>query len=131
MRNSNVLKAVLFLSGLLLILVGVEMLFDPDNMLGKHGININGNISLLNELKGHGGVLLGCGILILLGAFFNKLSYTSILVSVVVYLSFAIGRVIGILVDGFPSEGLIIALALEFIFGLLGLFCFFKYREKH
>jgi hypothetical protein len=69
--------------------------------------------------------------LIVLGAFIKKLSYTSTIVSTVIYVFFFIARVISILVDGLPSDGLIFATYLELFFGLLGVFVLIKYRIKN
>lgn len=130
MENSKVLKVVLFLSGLLLIVVGTASLFAPVAFKAGAGIDLEGNVNLLNEVRGYGGILLGCGILILLGAFIPNLSYTSNIVSIVVYLFFGAGRVVSILLDGMPADALIKATAAEIIFGLLGVFAFLKYRKK-
>lgn len=130
MGNSKILKVILFLSGLLLILVGQGILMNPASFLAKHDIDLGGNISLISELKSHGGVFLGLGILILLGAFIKRLSFTSTIVSTVIYVFFFIARVLSILVDGTPAEGLVIATYIEIFFALLGIFALIKYLPK-
>lgn len=77
MENSKILKIILILSGLILILVGEGNLMNPATFLARHEIVLGENISLISELKGHGGVFLGLGILIVLGAFIKRLSFTS------------------------------------------------------
>jgi len=130
MKNSKVLKTILFLSGLLLIAVGTAILLTPVAFTARNGIDLGGNISLLNDIRGNGGVLLGSGVLIMLGAFIHKLSFTSIMVSIVVYLSFGMARVLSIILDGMPADGLVKATSVEIIFGLVCVFAFLKYREK-
>ncbi len=91
---------------------------------------MSNDVGLLNEARATGGVVVGFGLLILLGAFNQKLSYTSTIAAIVLYLGFGVARVIGFVLDGNPGETLIQGIIGEFIFGLLGVFAFFKYREN-
>jgi hypothetical protein len=131
MENSKILKMILILSGLILILVGEGTLMNPATFLARHEIVLGENISLISELKSHGGVFLGLGILILSGAFINRLSFTSTIVSTVVYVSFVIARVISMIVDGTPADGLIGATYIELFLGLASIFALLKYRTKN
>ena len=131
MKSSKILKTILFFSGLLLMGVGTAILLTPVAFSARNGIVLDGNISLLNDIRGNAGVLLSTGVLILLGAFIHKLSFTSIIVSFVVFLSFGLSRVLSIILDGMPADGLIKATVVEIIFGLVGLFAFLKFREKN
>jgi len=130
MKNSTVLKGILILLGLLLTLLGSWRLFNPIAFFENSGLILENNAGLLNEAIATGGVVVGFGLLILLGAFSQKLTYTSAIVSIVVFLGFGIARLIGIAMDGNPGEGLIQGIMFEFVFGLLGVFAFCKYREK-
>ena len=130
MKHSKILKTILFISGLLLITVGTATLLSPVAFTARNEIDIVGNISLLNEIRGNGGVLLLNGVLILLGAFIHRLSFTSTVVSFVLYLSYGSARVLSLLLDGMPADGLIKATVIEIVFGLVSLFAFLKYRDK-
>jgi len=129
MKNSKVLKGILILLGLLLTILGLWRLFDPIAFFENSGIILDNNAGLLNEARATGGVVVGFGILILLGAFIQKLSYTSTIAAIVLFLGFGIARLIGFAIDGNPEEALIQGAIMEFVFGLLGVFAFFKYRE--
>ena len=73
--------------------------------------------------------MVGFGIVVLLGAFIQRLSYTSTIAAIVVFLGFGIARVIGLGLDGNPGVGVIQGIIVEFVLGLLSVFALFKYRE--
>lgn len=130
MKNSKVLKGILILLGLVLTILGLWRLIDPIAFFENSGLVLNNDVGLLNEARATGGVVVGFGVLILLGAFIQKLSYTSTIVSIVIFLAFGIARLIGFAMDGNPGEALIQGIIFEFVFGLLGVFSLFKYHEK-
>ena len=130
MKNSKVLKAILILLGLLLTVLGLWRLLAPISFFENSGLILINDAGLLNEARGTGGCVAGFGLLIFLGAFIQKLSYTSTIAAIVLFLSFGIARLIGIALDGNPGEELIQGMIMEFVFGLLGVFAFFKYREN-
>ena len=129
MKKSKILKGILLILGLVLILLGSWRLFDPIGFFENSGILLSNDVGLLSEARATGGAVVGFGILVLAGAFIQKHSYTSTLVSIVLFLSFGIARLIGWGLDGNPGEKLIQGIIFEFAFGLLGVFALFKYRE--
>jgi len=130
MKNSKVLKAILFVSGLLLLAIGMATLLTPVEFSARNGIDLHGDISLLNDVRSAGAFLAGSGFVILLGAFIDKLAYTSTIVSIVAYLSYASGRIMSLVIDGMPAEGLVKATVVEIVIGLVGIFAFIKYQEN-
>lgn len=130
MKNSSVLKTVLVISGLILTGIGGAILFVPVAFFATNGIDLGENISLFNEIRSPGGVLLASGMVIMLGAFIAKLTFTSTMLSIVIYLSYGISRILSIAIDGMPAEGLLIATVIEIIIGLVGVFALLKYREN-
>jgi uncharacterized protein with PQ loop repeat len=66
----------------------------------------------------------------MLGAFVAKLTFTSAVISIVMYLSYGISRILSIAVDGMPAEGLVLATVVEIIIGLVGVFALLRYRER-
>jgi len=130
MKNSKVLKGILILLGFNFIILGSWRLFDPIGFFEFFGMILNNDTGLLNEARGTGGVILGFGLLILLGAFNQKLSYTSTVTALVVYLGFGVARAISFILDGNPGETLVLEIIEEFVFGLVAVFALFKYREK-
>ena len=130
MKNSKILKGILILLGLLLIILGSWRLFDPIGFFGNSGLILSNEAGLLSEARGTGGVLVGFGLVILLGALYQRLSYTSTIAAIVVFFGFGIARVIGFALDGNPGEAVIQGIIIEFVLGLLAVFALFKYREK-
>ena len=130
MKNSIVVKTVLILSGLIASGIGGTIVFHPVAFYATYGIELAGNISLFNEIRAPGGALLASGILIMLGAFVDKLTFTSVVVSTLLYLSYGLSRIVSMTIDGMPAEGLVQAAALEIVIGLVCVFVFGKYREN-
>lgn len=126
MKNSTTLKVILIISGLIATGIGGAILFVPTAFYATNGIELDGNISLLNEIRAPGGALLASGILIMLGAFVAKLTFTSLVVSTLLYLSYGISRIASIAMDGIPVEGLVQAAALEMAIGLVCVFTLIK-----
>jgi len=130
MKNSKVLKGILILLGLNLTVLGSWRLIDPIAFFEFSGMILSNDVGLLNEARATGGAVVGFGLLILLGAFNQKLSYTSTIAAIVLYLGFGVARVIGFVLDGNPGEMIVQGIIGEFVFGLVAVFAFYKYREK-
>jgi len=131
MKNSKILKAILFLSGLLAAIIGSAILFSPVAFYASNNIYPADNISLLNEIRASGGALLATGILILSGAFVTRLTFTSTILASLLYISYGLSRMISFGIDGMPSAGLVDAAILEILIGGTCIYAFAKYRLKH
>jgi len=129
MKHSKVLKSILLLSGLIAAGIGGAILFLPESFHALNGIDLGGQVSLLSEVRAPGGALLVCGLLIISGAFFAGLTFTSALLSALLYLSYGVARIVSMSVDGIPATGLVQATMLELTIGLVCLFALLKYRE--
>jgi len=130
MQNSKVLMTILLVSGLIAAGVGGAILFVPATFYALSGIELGGNISLLNEVRAPGGALLACGVLIVLGAFVSRLTFTSAVLSTLLFLSYGLARVLSMAVDGMPDIGLVQATGLELVIGLACVFALRRYREN-
>jgi hypothetical protein len=119
MKNSKVLKTVLFFSGLIATGIGGAILLIPTAFYATYGINLGGDISMLNEIRTPGGSLLAAGILIISGAFVASLTFTSAVIAALIYLSYGVSRILSIGIDGMPSEGLVQATAFEIVIGVV------------
>ncbi len=129
MKKSRALNVILLLSGILLVGIGFATTFMPIEFSARNEIDLGGNIGLLNDTRAAGAGLLGAGIIIMLGAFIRKLAFTSLVVSILIYLSYAFGRIVGIVADGMPVDGLVKATAVEVVLGLVGVFALIKFKE--
>ena len=131
MTNSKFLKIILVISGLIGIIVGAGILLFPVQFNSMSNIDLGGQVNLLNEVRASGGSLLVIGVLIFLGAFISKLTYTSTVVSVLMYLAYGFSRILSIILDGMPVQDLVIVCVFEIIIGLINVYALFKYRLKN
>jgi len=130
MKSSKVLKVILFISGLIAVGVGATILIMPVTFYASSGINLNGDVSLLNEVRASGGALLACGLVITLGAFIAKLTFTSIVLSTLLYLSYGLSRMMSMIIDGMPVDALIQAVILELVIGFVCVVALIGFRVK-
>jgi len=130
MKNSKILKTILIISGLIASGIGAAILFAPVEFYATYGIVLGDNFSLLNEIRASGGALFASGVLITSGAFVDKLAFTAVVVSTLLYLSYGLSRVLSIMVDGMPADELVQATVIEIVTGLTCVFALVKYRKK-
>jgi hypothetical protein len=126
MQQSNFQTVVLCLSGVVAIAIGSLVLLSPADFYATNHITIGDDVNLLSEIRAPAGALFSFGILILLGAFISQLTFTSTLLSAVLFLSYGISRAIGILVDGVPTASLVQGGIVEVVIGLVCLLCLRK-----
>ena len=129
MKNTRIVKAILVISGLILMIIGTATLFAPVAFLGTTGIDLGGQINLLSEIRAPGAALLASGLIILLGAFVTRLTSTSAVISTLLFLSYSIGRILSIVIDGQPAQSIMGATVIEMILGLAGLFVLMSHRQ--
>lgn len=129
MKDSIVLKTILFVSGLLGTGIGAAILFVPDLFHASSGIELGGNASLLSEIRAPGGALLASGILVMSGAFIDRLAFTSAVLSVLLYGSYGLSRIVSFSLDGMPHTVLVQATALEIAVAVICTIALVKYRD--
>ena len=128
MKKSKILKSIIIISGLIGVYVGIEILFMPVSFYATSGIHLGENISLLNEMRAPGGALLASGLLITLGAFWERLAFTSIVLATLLYLSYGLSRIYSMVIDGAPAEILVYVAIAEILVGSVCAVALFKYR---
>lgn len=130
MEKSKFVKVFLFVSGIILIGIGGGLLFAPIAFEASAGINLGNNISLLSEIRAPGGALFMSGILIVLGVFIPKLTFTSAILSSLIYISYGLSRILSMMIDGTPHESIVAATVIEIVIGVLGLFILVKFNRR-
>lgn len=113
-------KALLLVSGALLILVGTFILASPVDFYASNNIELGPNVSLLNELKAPAGLFLTAGVFMIGAIFVRSQTDTALWLAALIYLSYAVSRSASMAFDGIPAAGLVQAAALE---GIVGLGC--------
>ena len=99
------MRAVLFVSGLVAVGIGGSILLVPEAFYASYGIDLSGNINLLNEMRAAGGAVLASGLLILSGAFVARFAWLAALVGCLTYIPYGLSRGLAVLLDGAPDRG--------------------------
>ena len=121
-------RFVLAGSGALLGLIGGAMLTKTRSFLETSGVEIAADPSLLSELKAPSGLLIIAAALMLAGSMRFRFANLGLVTGSVVYGSYALARIAGMVLDGLPSESLVIATVIEL--GLAGLLALLRLRNR-
>lgn len=124
MKKFRTVQILLIVAGIIGIGVGGAQLLIPVAFESSASINLGNNSSLLSEIRAAGGTLLVAGILIMAGAFIPRITYSSVALSALFYLSYGLSRILSMAIDGMPSESLVMATVAEIIVGILSLWVF-------
>ncbi|MEM7036452.1 MAG: DUF4345 domain-containing protein [Bacteroidota bacterium] len=112
------------LSALLLLMVGVTRLSNPKSAYAKNtGIELPDDVNLMNEVRGTSAMMLCGGILVALGIVLPEMKFASFVVGSLIFMGFAMGRMLSMNVDGKPHKLLVQGLGFELVLGGLNLFC--------
>ena len=130
MKKSKFLTVILLISGLIAMSIGIIIQISPADFYSANNIDIGSNVNLLSEIRASSGFLFASGILILTGAFASQLTFTSIVLSTVLYLSYGLSRFTSITIDGMPVTSLVQAALIEIVVGLFCLFGFWRYLHS-
>ncbi len=116
---------VLLISGLLVFtFAGVLRLINPiKNYLKNTGIKLENEVNLLSEARGMSSVMMFGGIIIVSGIFIPKMTIISFAVAILLFLGYAFGRSLSIVLDGKPNKLIIQGVISEFVLGALNVFC--------
>lgn len=124
------IRVLLVIAGSIGICIGGAQLLIPVTFESFAGINLGENSSLFSEIRAAGGALLIAGIVILSGVFISGMTYISIVLSTLFYLSYGLSRVLSMIIDGIPSESLVIATVAEIIIGIISLFVLYRFGKE-
>lgn len=127
MKNLKLLNTILLVSGFIAAGIGGAILFVPVGFHALNSIELGSNISLLSEVRAPGGALLACGLLIMGGAFIDRLRFTAIVLAALLYLSYGLSRILSMALDGMPGPNLMQATILELILGLVCAWALLKF----
>ncbi|WP_148205841.1 DUF4345 domain-containing protein [Hyphomonas neptunium] len=129
MRTTVTLKLILTVAGLVGLGVGIGMVFWPVAFHASAGIVLDGNASLMSEMRASGSAVLGSALVMLSGVFIPRLAFTATLMATVLYISYGIGRLMGMAIDGMPENTIQTIAAAELFIGLVCGAALFRYRS--
>ena len=118
----------LFIAGILLLAIGAAILFVPHAFHASNGIVLGSDPNLLSEIRAPGGLLLGSALIIIAGAFRPALRSSAVDLTILVYGTFGLARLVGFVIDGIPGSGIVAAAILELVVAGIGLL-FFKQQS--
>lgn len=119
--KSRLTFVFLFIAGLLLLVIGGTILLAPHAFHAGNGIVLGHDPSLLSEIRAPGGLLVGSAVLILIGVFRPDRRSLAVMLTVLVYGSFGLARLIGLILDGMPAAGIVAATVIELVVAAIGL----------
>jgi hypothetical protein len=123
-------RLFLAVAGLTGIGLGSMILLAPVAFYAGYGLDLAGQVTLLNELRSHGLSLLAAGLFIGTGAFMARLATPAMLVAAVVYLGYGLSRLVALVLDGQPADGLLLAMAVELAAGTLATILYLRRRVR-
>ena len=109
-------KTYLFLAGAVLMLVGFYIGFMPTGYLEQFVSNTELNPNILSEMRGMGGSLFIFGMFVFSGTFLPQIEKVALTISALIFISFSLFRVVGIVLDGVPTQSIFVALFIEILF---------------
>lgn len=122
-------RLLLALSGSIGLTIGAGILFQPHGFMAASGITLGTDPSLLSEVRAPGGFLIACSLLMLAGAARQKMMRVGLVLSMLLYGTYGLSRLVSIAIDGMPSESLLIATAIEISLGALCLTVLLRQKQ--
>jgi hypothetical protein len=127
-RNVNWLFKNLHLIISLVIVIPTAIIYGSPSILPER-LNIQVNtVDLSNMLKAIMCLYLGVAMVWLLGIWKNKYWKKATELNILFMLTLAVGRVLSILTDGFPTDGYVFAVIAEFSIGIYSMYQLKKYK---
>lgn len=120
-------KIALGISGLTALGVGALILVAPNTFYAGYGISLGSDPSLLSELRAPAAGLAALGMLMLAGIALSTFSHAAMIAALTVFLAFPAGRLVGLVIDGVPSDKVVAALVFELAVAAL---CLIAFRNR-
>nr|WP_319385495.1 DUF4345 domain-containing protein [uncultured Roseibium sp.] len=115
--NLHVTRLTLGLAGALALGIGAAITLAPDAFYASYGIVLPAGADFHSEVRAPGANLALLGALIFLGALKADWTRFSAMLGTALFLAYAAGRMVSIVLDGMPSDAILLALAIELVVG--------------
>ncbi len=119
MKDTIWVKFVLALSGIIGVGIGLYALFWPRVFFASSGTILGDDISLMSEIRAPAMVLVLFGLVMLAALVIPELRKVALWGAALLYLSYGMGRVVSLALDGVPHVNILMALGIEIVIGLL------------
>lgn len=130
MTLARLQKIALGIAGASALGIGAAITAIPHAFYASYGIALGPDPSLLSELRAPGAGLAAFGAVMLAGLVRSSLRDLALAAALLVFLAFPAGRIVGLVLDGMPSAGIIAALVFELVVAALCLFAFRPTRAR-
>jgi hypothetical protein len=124
MSLTRLQQIALGIAGVSALGIGAAITIAPHAFYAGYGITLGSAPSLLSELRAPGAGLAVLGAVMLAGIVRRSLTEAAFIAALVVFLGFPAGRIVGLLLDGLPSAGILAALVFELAVAALCLVAF-------
>ncbi|NKX44460.1 DUF4345 domain-containing protein [Roseicyclus persicicus] len=120
-------QVALGIAGATALGIGGFILAAPHAFYASYGISLGTDASVLSEVRAPAACLAALGVIMLAGILRRAWAPVSITAASTVFLAFPAGRLVGLVVDGMPSGGILGALVLELAIAAL---CLAAFRHR-
>ena len=121
-------RLLLLISGILLVVIGTSILFNPFTFFASNGTLLSQDPNLLSEIRAPGGMLMIAGLFITLAAVRPEFIQQALALSILIYGAYGSARVVSMGLDGRPVDSLVGATVIEL--AVSGL-CFATWAANH
>ena len=121
MNYSKVVTVFLVIAGIVGLYVGGALVFFPVELQAQSDIILGNNASHFSETRAPGAAILTASVILMLGAFKATLTRLALSLAAIFFLSYGAGRLLSLVLDGMPAEGLFYAMIGELILGIIAL----------
>lgn len=128
MKDTIWVKLVLALAGITGVGIGLSALFWPRAFFASSGTILGDDISLMSEVRAPAMVLVLFGGAILGAVVIPGLRKVGLWAAAMLYLSYGMGRVISVVLDGVPHVNILTALGIELVIGLFCAYILWSHR---
>lgn len=123
-------RILLFLAAITLIGVGGMIALAPELMYAGPGMAMPDNIVLTSDIRASGTFLLTCGMTVLAAAAGLIARRFALIISAIAFLSYGMGRVLSLGLDGMPDAKILTAAGIEWALGLAALAVLWSTRTR-
>ena len=118
MGNNRTETGFLILAGLVGLFVGGGLLFFPAIIQADNGIILT-SASHFSETRAPGAAIFSAAIFTFISIFRKQWRSTALIILALFFLAYGFGRLLSLILDGFPATGLFYAMIGELIMGIL------------
>lgn len=118
MKNNTITLSFLIIAGLIGLYVGGSLLFFPAQLQADNGIVLS-TASHFSEARAPGAAIFGASILAFISIFKTTLRKSALGLMTLFFTTYGLGRLLSVIIDGLPADGLYYAMYGELIMGIL------------